>query len=486
MVKLIRLQGDSDKSETEIRNVFSDGVMIPPKSKLALRSCRVNFLNIEDLQIYRLPTDSVITFEWFIGTSSSLINQITIPGGDYDNTNSLLTEVQKQTNSIWQNVGGAVFLTNLQGCHGRWVQLANRVNFQMYRLPTIDARFARQDGQWINNGLPAGLTGVTLSNGGIVGIGAARTNDLLLKGIYNIPLINSTFECTLTEVNPAGKLEIYAQGQRATTAYRPWGMEVEASGGQQRYKMIINNVSYTVTDVVATSLDVIKIRKFGNRVRFSVSRGGTTVVSVGSEVTTPVGTLDPAGVPPILNDESLTPQLMVWKIKVSSGQDFEIQDAQYQVIGNMGGQGGTTISTNLTLPRANPLGSFLGFTDEVYRATGAPATIIGDQAPIGRSTYPGIMVRVAAPGLDLESYAGVQDRQNQALSFLDVIVPQNIDAISNLIYEPNEMAPLHLKNVAPIELRNLSVQFSRDDTGQPLRFMGQPMVMLALTTPDDD
>ncbi len=52
MVKLIRLQGDSDKSETEIRNVFSDGVMNPPKSKLALRSCRVNFLNIEDLQIY--------------------------------------------------------------------------------------------------------------------------------------------------------------------------------------------------------------------------------------------------------------------------------------------------------------------------------------------------------------------------------------------------------------------------------------------------
>ena len=38
MVKLIKLQGDSDKSETQIRNIFNDGIVIPPNSKIGLRS----------------------------------------------------------------------------------------------------------------------------------------------------------------------------------------------------------------------------------------------------------------------------------------------------------------------------------------------------------------------------------------------------------------------------------------------------------------
>ena len=141
---------------------------------------------------------------------------------------------------------------------------------------------------------------------------------------------------------------------------------------------------------------------------------------------------------------------------------------------------GDVIQLFMTFPRANPLGSFLGFTDEFYSAIGQPAIIKSDQSPLGTSTYPGIMVRISIPGLDLDSYAGRQDRQNQSLSYLDVILPQSLDIVSNLIYEPNNMALLDLKNVRPIELRNINIQFARDDTGEPLSFMGQPMVLLVL------
>ena len=100
MVKLLRLQGDSDQSSTEIRNVFSEGILIPPNSKIGLRSCRVNFLNIEDLEIYRLPDDSLRTFT--IGMGSVPVIPVTVPAGDYTNVNALLTAVQKANNSNWR------------------------------------------------------------------------------------------------------------------------------------------------------------------------------------------------------------------------------------------------------------------------------------------------------------------------------------------------------------------------------------------------
>tara|TARA_R110001606_G_scaffold397904_1_gene575643 strand:- start:49 stop:1515 length:1467 start_codon:yes stop_codon:yes gene_type:complete len=487
MVKLIRLQGDSDSSETEIRNVFSDGIMIPPNSKLGLRSCRVNFLNVEDLEIYRLPTDTTITMSWFAG--SRFTQTITIAGGDYASTNALLVELQKQTNSNWDPVDPnqrSIYL----GFHGRWVVVGDRVHFQMYNLPTITAAFGINENQF-RKIQDSASTGITRTNGGIKSLGTS-TKIFHIAGTYNIPLINDTFRCNLKIPNTTGKLEIIARNQNVPDddTYIPWGCEIEDYNGAQRYRAIINNVRYTAINVVPTANDEILIRKFGSKVRVSLLRlegdPALPVVqfSVTSGITSDAG-IEPAGLVPLLNDQSLTPQLVVWSVKASANTAFEIENAEYQAISNMGGQAGETISTTLNLPRSNPLGSFLGFTDAIYRETGQPSTFVSDQAPIGRTTYSGIMVGIAAPGLDLDSYAGRQDRQNQSLSFLDVVLPQSIDAISNLIYQPNEMALLELRNRNPIELRNITIQFSRDDTGQPLAFMGKPMVMLVVETADD-
>jgi hypothetical protein len=182
---------------------------------------------------------------------------------------------------------------------------------------------------------------------------------------------------------------------------------------------------------------------------------------------------------PLLGDDELTPQLMVWNIKAPTGTSaFRLDDVKYQGIDNMGGTAGNTIQLTCSLPRSNPLGTFLGFTDTTYTAVGAPAAIQGDQPPIGRSTYPGIMVKLAVPQGDLDSYAGQQDSPNQGISYLDVIIPQTIENVNNMIYEPNNIARLALRNRDPIEVKNMNVQFARDDNGQPLRFTGQPMVLL--------
>ena len=287
----------------------------------------------------------------------------------------------------------------------------------------------------------------------------------------------------MTTVNTTGSLEINGKIKNAasTNTAIPWGFAIEDEGGTHRYKLRVNNITHTATDVVPTDGDLMRITKHGKNITFAITRGTpeTRVVLFQSGVI-PTMPVAPAGAIPYLGDDELTPQIMVWNVKSSAGTDFAINTCDYQALlpGNLGNR----ITTTFTLPQGEPLGNMLGFTDIVYNATGSPAITLSDQPPLGRASYPGIMVRIAAPGLDLETYAGQQDKQNQSLSFLDVIVPQSIYAVSNLIYEPNNMAMLDLKNVNPIELRNANIQFARDDTGQPLKFTGQPMVMLVIDT----
>ena len=117
--------------------------------------------------------------------------------------------------------------------------------------------------------------------------------------------------------------------------------------------------------------------------------------------------------------------------------------------------------------------------DTIYTDSGSPSVIKSDQPSIGRNAYPAILVQ-SLTGLDLDSYAGKQDAPNKPISFFDVIVPQTVEAISNMIYEPNNIAMLDLHNARPIELSDMQIQFARDDTGQPLKFFGQPTVVLEL------
>ena len=486
MVKLIRLQGDSDRSDSEIRNVFSEGILIPPNSQIGLRSCRVNFLSVEDLEFYRLLASQLRSFEFAIGGKTTI--KTIVPVGDYPSINALLVAIQKATNSSWtpSAIPDQYNLPwNYEGCHGRWVTgNNNRTNFQLYEIQEIEPRFGRTDDQFIPFGDTAQLTGVTRGNGSLSADGTA-TVALDLRGLYNTPLINQHFSFILETVPVDGSLELNAKSQNALSTDNtiPWGFAIEDHEGTMRYKLRVNNITHTMLRVTPTDDDIIVIVKAGNRVALAIARDPDVAELMFESGVTP-DPLDvfPTGPIPYLGDDELDPQLMTWNIKASNGTVFNMDTCQYQAIQNMGGLAGNTIANTLTMPQNDPLSSMLGFNDLVYTATGRPATIVSDQPALARSQFPGIMVRIAAPGLDLDTYAGTQDRQNQSLSFLDVIVPQSVASVSNLIYEPNNMAMLDLKNVNPIEMRNANIQFARDDTGVPLKFTGQPMVMLAINT----
>tara|TARA_R110000868_G_scaffold369628_3_gene633005 strand:+ start:2533 stop:4965 length:2433 start_codon:yes stop_codon:yes gene_type:complete len=805
MVKLIKLQGDSDKSNTRIRNIFNDGIIIPPNSKIGLRSCRVNFLNIQDFESFTLPPDTVIEIDYHVGDVSGssppmFVQKVVVPTTDasgaqiiYESSNQLLTALSKQSNATYSNI--PAFTTDpqikYQGFHNIWDLTkgdinAGRSEFITYSIPDKTVGFATGNGEFVKKS-PADATNVTMSNGtiGITATTASPLSDNLnVEGQQSVPLVNTVLTGTM-QVLPANDpalgddcFTFAAKKGSGDLSSHPalWGWGISKDhNSDRRYALWVNDVKYFFPDteaIVPLIDDQIQCRKFGEKIRFDVIRGGSglpltlgtnpvasnggtpdltitvptgsgahagnTVVLGGfvdiprpvqnlatdgvetspttvnliseagvevlaagadpsvsvttetphgllvgntftmSEVTVSAGQTDIGGIPinffngptftvtvvdsvnelrytmtgqtstqgsfwgsgpggkvitttsnqdpltltffdahdlevgefftmipsvtvdgvtigagsphevqsapsdttitiampagqtatnggisgggaamtiqatevlvsaaflnkshtitgvptattitidteneeqleftqtgggasgtavfnrypiakmisnsanngaqsgkvPSLTSDSLDPQIVRWQVTADKATGFKVNNMTYQASAGLGQliAVGLTINTTLAFPRDNPIGSYIGFVDSLYSNIGAPSIITSDQTAIGRNAYPAILVQ-SLKGLDLDSYAGKQDAPNKPISFFDVIVPQSVSTISNMIYEPNNIAMLSLHNAKPIELKDMEIQFARDDTGNPLRFFGQPTVVLEL------
>lgn len=245
------------------------------------------------------------------------------------------------------------------------------------------------------------------------------------------------------------------------------------------------NQSHTITGVpTATS---ITIAKTSGAYLFGNTGGGASGTAVFSNQTIAKMISGSSthgaqsGIVPSLTSDSIDPQIVRWQVTADKDSGFKVNNMTYQASTGFGQSTavGKTINTTLAFPRDNPIGSYIGFVDTLYSNIGAPSIITSDQTAIGRNAYPAILVQ-SLKGLDLNSYAGKQDAPNKPISFFDVIVPQSVSTISNMLYEPNNIAMLDLHNAKSIELKDMEIQFARDDTGNPLRFFGQPTVVLEL------
>tara|TARA_R110000823_G_scaffold273541_1_gene392577 strand:- start:1999 stop:3684 length:1686 start_codon:yes stop_codon:yes gene_type:complete len=154
MVKLLRIKGDSTKNDTEIRNIFTETIQVLPRSKLALRSVRVNLANTPDFEDFDLVEDSTIVVD--IGNATGTA---TIVKGDYISANRILTECQIQCNaanyiSTGNNVYGYV----------HWQRNGSKSRCDIYETHQEAAGFI-DDGNWITlegDRASAGITNTTI------------------------------------------------------------------------------------------------------------------------------------------------------------------------------------------------------------------------------------------------------------------------------------------------------------------------------------
>ena len=170
MVKLIKLQGDSDKSDTRIRNIFNDGIIIPPNSKIGLRSCRVNFLNINDFESFTLPPDTVIEIDYHVGDVSGssppmFVQKVVVPTTDasgaqiiYESSNQLLTALSKQSNATYSDPGIVIQPppSKYQGFYNMWDLTTGSINagrseFVTYSIADKTVGFATGNGEFVKS-----------------------------------------------------------------------------------------------------------------------------------------------------------------------------------------------------------------------------------------------------------------------------------------------------------------------------------------------
>jgi hypothetical protein len=219
MVKLIKLQGDSDKSDTRIRNIFNEGIIIPPNSKIGLRSCRVNFLNISDFESFTLPEDTVIEVDYHVGDPSGpmFVQKVVVPTIDasgaqikYESSTQLLGALSKQSNATYtdSNPSANYFMAKYQGFHNIWDLTqgslqAGRSEFVTYSIADKDIGFsAGANGEFVQKS-PSTATNITLANGEI-GITATTAGplsaDLNVEGLQSIPLVNTVLLGTIQDI----------------------------------------------------------------------------------------------------------------------------------------------------------------------------------------------------------------------------------------------------------------------------------------------
>lgn len=261
MVKLIRLKGDSTKNDTEIRNMFTESIQVAPKSKLALRSVRVNLVNSPDFEDFDLQEDNTYTFGIGRGTGTA-----TVAKANYNSANVLLNACQVAGNAteLTSDTGHSTF------GYVHWQKNGNSSRCDLYETNLGDGNFVSNPNWNVEAGAKAGA--------GVDDTTIISTSDAVPQ-LFNIILYN-TIPLTSNQCRGAigtaqantGTVQIGAVG--GGSGIIQYGLQANGVGGSAHnatgeYNIIQDDAP---TVVVPTDVDDIK----------SLADGGFTITNPGT------------------------------------------------------------------------------------------------------------------------------------------------------------------------------------------------------------
>jgi hypothetical protein len=282
MVKLLRLKGDSTKNDTEIRNMFTETVTVAPKSKLALRSVRVNLVNSPDFEDFDLQEDN--TYDLTIGKGSGTV---TVPKGDYESANRLLNACQVAANKNSLSTGTSPY------AYVHWQKNGNKSKCDLYETTPDDAEFINNPNWFTFEGERAGA-GIT--NKTIISTSDAVPQVFQETLIQTIPLTKNLMVGAIgTNQANTGTVQIGAVS--ASTGGVLYAIKANGVGGVNpdnltgEYSVIINDVETVVSPSDADNINGFTITAPGTG--YSVGDTGNltggTGVNATYRVTTEVG-----------------------------------------------------------------------------------------------------------------------------------------------------------------------------------------------------
>jgi len=489
MVKLLRLKGDASKNNKEIRNIFSDSITIKPNSRVALRSCRVRLVNEPDQEEFDLVIPESYQYT-YTGTSSSLT--VTTPAGSYSGIHNLLRAIQIQANQTAPASAGAV--TSFLGVHNIWQVADNgkKASLSVYKAEVDPANFNLEWRSEAGDPILTGVNNLTTT----FGTGATPTGTVVVRNPAIVPLVGSVFEFTVgaSSTGLPTNVGTYEVGAiEASTVEDPdapvgelfmWNVKVDPANN--RYLLQSPGVSDVEMAVAPAEGDIVTLYKRGNRAKLRVVKSG---------VMTQV-TID------VMDADILKVQSANWAIRITSDKldatpanrlvainQCSCTKIQQLQAPNQSLQLGVTSPIDVTLDWIQPttgnntIQQYLGLPDPSYPFAGNPATLTSVHNVLGLLSYPGAMLTVL--GLDLDTYSGASDRQPGSFNIIDVLFPEDINNPHIIQMRANDTMKLNIKNEREFLIRDLTLSFVNERTGQPLEFKDDPVVVLEIYDPDE-
>lgn len=451
MVKLIKLRGNSDKSDVEIRNHFSDSIRVKPNSKIALRSAYADLFT--QPTAIKFPLIEAAQYTYNLGGTTPDLT-ITVPKSEYQSISALLRAMQVAGNGY--DPADDVYV----GTHLVWdaINAPQNGRLRIYKAQKDNAGYSTE---WVWDDETVFST---YDDTDFVLAGTA-TEPVFGHLPYIIPLVSSEYSFLYSVIDDI----TVAAGEYDDPTSNLWGMKVDSTG-TGNYLAIVNGVAVD-TGVAPAVDDLVIIKKEGDGFTLSVTDSG------GSDKLTYTNTL---------NADTLAKQSLFYRIAAPATSTASLTDSELYVVDSLEptelGATAVTVDANLKFPQSNAgtieMQHYLGFKEAAYTNKGDPATFVSETHVQGSVQYPGVMLTI--DGLDLDTYNGTPDSYPQQLNILDVIYPE--EKLTKVRYEPPYPMRLDLKNPSEIVIRDLTLHFAQEDGNniKYLKFKGSPVIVLEI------
>lgn len=453
MVKLIRLLGDSDKSNSEIRNTFRQPIMIKPNARVALVGASA--LLTDDLVNENFVIDDYNKyFNWNIDASL----ECSLTNGSYS-AHGLADEF-----SIAANYAGTA--TNGVGVHHATAIVDNHFVLTTHRALIETPDFNTTDWE-ILSGSTTTLTASAITAGGS---GCYLVNSPFSQAA--IPMVHNVFSGTLLDCS--GKnIEIYGA---ILGSSKRWGIQVTAGV----YYAIVNGASVSLATNWAVN-DVFRMDAYAGSLHITIN-SSTGTLKKQYDVLNAIPRSSYGSVAGVAHHR--------WNIVLAA--NAAITSCVCTTLYNAPELGVVhDIESAVTLTFANPSGranillaTFLGFGlngGRPIKYSGNPAKLQARGEMLGAAAYPGICVCIDGLG-PLQSYDGAANSYAQD-NILHVI--NDLSVISNNQLQLDIPAPFYLdmNNSKPVSITELRARFL-PVTGQKsnpvLEFTGKPSLAILI------
>jgi hypothetical protein len=473
MPKLIRLQGDSSESNTEIHNTFREPIIVQPNSKVALIGISATMAQDLGNSLFEITgsTDGRFTIapqaipvlyvaEAQLDVGVWTLSQLRVKFEEAANFSLSSVDVDSAVATIYQGLDHQIIYDDKFNILTHQSSL-EYTNFQTEWTQDVNATL-------INSPLYDGFD----ASGGIVGIRQATKI---------VPRVYSTLQATLK--NPDTILHsIYA----AKTATSSATFGVNAQNGTYNY--VENGISHGIVDdnglVPASSGDKVTISKYG----------GSLLILLEDSYGAPIGTGFNAGPGEYLYEnvfnKTQNNEILHWSIIVENGggvSDVEttsisnhysglatsVDDYPVQAFIGFYYQSGFDVIDNPTLS------TYMGFSGDtnIILYEGLPAKLRAPEQPQGLSENAGVVVAIDGLG-KLDSHDGSAFSRSMSNMIYVLNTPDTLGQLLQL----DVAAPfyLNMNNKFPINVNELRIRFLAFAGGSVLKFIGKPSLTILI------